>query len=137
MVELGGNDLLRGQPVAVTRAKLSEIVAAGKRAGAAVVLVGISAPGSVGAEHKAAFDALYPAVAREHDITLLPGFLDPLMGRPTCSSPTDCTPPPKDRSSCIHSGTGASQRGARVGHGRKTHRHTHSHRVDRVRTGAR
>lgn len=82
VVELGGNDLLRGQPVAVTRAKLSEIVAAGKRAGAAVVLVGISAPGSVGAEHKAAFDALYPAVAREHDITLLPGFLDPLMGQP-------------------------------------------------------
>ena len=82
VVELGGNDLLRGQPVAATRAKLSEIVAAGKRAGAAVVLVGISAPGSVGAEHKAAFDALYPAVAREHDVTLLPGFLDPLMDRP-------------------------------------------------------
>ena len=82
VVELGGNDLLRGQPVAVTRAKLAEIIQAGKTAGAEVVLVGISAPGSVGSEHKTAFDAIYPSLAQEHDITLLPGFLDPLMARP-------------------------------------------------------
>ncbi len=82
VVELGGNDLLRGQPVAVTRARLGEIVQAGRAAGAEVVLLGISAPGSVGADHKAAFDAIYPAVAREHGATLLPDFLRALMDRP-------------------------------------------------------
>ena len=82
VVELGGNDLLRGQPVELTRQKLSEIVQTGTNAGAEVILVGISAPGSVGAEHKAAFDAIYAEVAREHGATLLPGFLDPLMARP-------------------------------------------------------
>ena len=62
--------------------ELAEIIAAGKQAGAEVVLVGISAPGSVGSEHKAAFDAIYPSLAEEYEITLIPGFLDPLMARP-------------------------------------------------------
>ena len=82
VVELGGNDLLRGQPVAVTQARLGEIVQAGRAAGAEVILLGISAPGSVGADHKAAFDAIYPAVATEHGATLLPDFLSGLMERP-------------------------------------------------------
>jgi len=82
VVELGGNDLLRGQPVAVTEAKLDEIVAAGVGAGAKVVLLGITAPGSVGAEHKAAFDSIYPKVAEKHGAILVPGFLDGLMGKP-------------------------------------------------------
>lgn len=82
VVELGGNDLLRGQPVPLTKEKLSAIVKAGKDSGATVVLLGITAPGSVGPEHKATFDAIYPDLAREHGAKLVPGFLDGLMGKP-------------------------------------------------------
>lgn len=82
VVELGGNDLLRGQPVAVTQAKLAEIVQAGVAAGAEVVLLGITAPTSVGPDHKAAFDAIYPQVAEQHGARLVPDFLGGLMGRP-------------------------------------------------------
>jgi len=82
VVELGGNDLLRGQPVALTEEKLRAIVQAGKASGAQVLLLGISAPGAVGPDHKAAFDAIYPRVAESEGVLLLPGFLDGLMGKP-------------------------------------------------------
>jgi len=82
VVELGGNDLLRGQPVSLTEEKLGEIVQAGRAAGAEVVLLGITAPGSVGPDHKAAFDAIYPKVAEVHGARLVPGFLDGLMDKP-------------------------------------------------------
>jgi len=82
VVELGGNDMLRGQPVDVTRARLLEIVTAGQSAGATVVLLGITAPGSMGPAHKTAFDALYGEVSAESGATLVPDFLGPLMDRP-------------------------------------------------------
>jgi acyl-CoA thioesterase-1 len=82
VVELGGNDLLRGQPIDLTKEKLTAIVKAGKAAGAEVILLGITAPTSVGTEHKQAFDALYTDIARAHGATLLPGFLDRLMQQP-------------------------------------------------------
>lgn len=82
VVELGGNDMLRGQPVDVTRARLLEIVTAGQSAGANVVVLGITAPGSMGPTHKAAFDALYGEVCDASGATLVPDFLGPLMVRP-------------------------------------------------------
>lgn len=82
VVELGGNDLLRGQPVAETRARLDEICRRARDAGAAVVMLGITAPGAVGPDHKAAFDGIYPEVAAGCGATLLPGFLEPLMAAP-------------------------------------------------------
>jgi len=82
VVELGGNDLLRGQPVDVTEQRLREIVAAGKEAGAAVVLLGITAPSSMGPDHKAAFDAVYGKVAADTGAVLVDDFLGPLMDRP-------------------------------------------------------
>lgn len=82
VVELGGNDLLRGQPIETSKARLLEICAAAVGAGSDVLLLGVTAPGSVGPDHKARFDAIYPEVAAECGATLLPGFLEPLMGRP-------------------------------------------------------
>lgn len=82
VVELGGNDLLRGQPVEASKARLLEICGAGVEAGAGVVLLGLTAPGSVGPDHKARFDAIYPEVAQSCGATLVPDFLGPLMARP-------------------------------------------------------
>lgn len=82
VVELGGNDLLRGQPIATSKARLLEICAAAVEADTDVLLLGVTAPGSVGPDHKARFDAIYPEVAAECGATLLPDFLEPLMGHP-------------------------------------------------------
>lgn len=82
VVELGGNDLLRGQPVDVTEQSLRKIVAAGQQTGAVVVLLGIAAPTSMGPEHKAAFDAVYGRVAESTGATFVDDFLGPLMDRP-------------------------------------------------------
>ena len=82
VVELGGNDLLRGQPVEVTETNLRAIVAAGQEACAAVLLLGIRAPTSMGPEHKAEFDAVYRTVAEATGATLVEDFLGPLMDRP-------------------------------------------------------
>ena len=82
VIELGGNDLLRGQPVELTEQSLNKIVAAGQQTGAAVVLLGITAPTSMGPDHKADFDALYGRVAASTGATLVDDFLGPLMERP-------------------------------------------------------
>lgn len=82
VVELGGNDLLRGQPVEATEARLRDIVTRAQAAGVQVVLLGIRAPGSVGPEHQAAFDSVYSRVAQDTGAAFVPGFLDPLMGKP-------------------------------------------------------
>ena len=82
VVELGGNDLLRGQPVELTEQSLRKIVEAGQQTGATVVLLGIAAPTSMGPDHKASFDAVYGRVAASTGATLVDDFLGPLMDRP-------------------------------------------------------
>lgn len=82
VVELGGNDLLRGQPVENTRANLEQILTQAKAAGARVVLLGVKAPDTHGPAYQAAFDAIYPELAKAHDVAVVEGFLDPLVGRP-------------------------------------------------------
>jgi len=81
VVELGGNDLLRGQRVHGTEANLRGIVRGAKAKGVEVVLLGITAPVTHGPDYKAAFDALYRTIAEEEQVRLVPGFVDELMGK--------------------------------------------------------
>ena len=74
IVELGGNDGLRGQPVASLRANLERIIALTREHGAAPVLAGIQIPPNYGPAYAGAFAELYPALARELDVPLV-GFL--------------------------------------------------------------
>lgn len=66
IVALGGNDMLRGIDPAVSRANLAGIIEAAQDKGVVVLLVGMTAPGNYGPEYKAAFDAMYPALAEEY-----------------------------------------------------------------------
>jgi acyl-CoA thioesterase-1 len=84
VVELGGNDALRGQPLENTEKNLREIVRRGREAGARVLLLGMDVPTNYGPEYAEGFAALYGRVADEEDSDLLPGFirdvaLDPLL----------------------------------------------------------
>jgi acyl-CoA thioesterase-1 len=75
VVEFGGNDGLRGLPIADTRANLDRIVATIKDSGARVVLAGISLPPDYGPDYIRQFDAIYPAVAKKYRVPLLPFLL--------------------------------------------------------------
>ena len=75
VVELGGNDALRGQPLDNVEANLREIVRRGRAAGARVLLLGMDIPTNFGPEYATGFNELYRRVAEEEDAELLPGFI--------------------------------------------------------------
>lgn len=82
IVELGGNDALRGIDPSVTRAALSDIVAQLKARGQAVLLAGMLAPRNLGEAYADAFDAMYPELAAEHAVPLVPFFLEGVAADP-------------------------------------------------------
>ena len=85
VVETGANDGLRGQSVAATKATIGAILdrIAREQPSAKVLLVQMEAPTNLGARYTRAFHDMYPAVAREHGVTLLPFLLDGVAGNPS------------------------------------------------------
>jgi acyl-CoA thioesterase-1 len=79
IVELGGNDMLRGLPPQEARANIEAIVQGVKARGLPVLLVGMQAPGNYGADYKTAFDAIYPELAAKYGAVLVPSFFGPLI----------------------------------------------------------
>lgn len=82
IVELGANDGLQRLPVAQIRENLAQIIARSQAAGARVVLAGMMLPPQYGLEYTNQFRKLYPELAAEHEVTLVPFFLDGVAGRP-------------------------------------------------------
>ena len=74
IVELGGNDGLRGQPVQSLRTNLSRIIELARDSGAATILTGIQIPPNYGLSYTGAFARIYPELAADFDIPLV-GFL--------------------------------------------------------------
>jgi acyl-CoA thioesterase-1 len=72
IVEFGGNDGLRGIPIADTRRNLSTIVSTLLQAGSKVVLAGITLPPNYGADYIEQFDETYRLVAAKFHVPLLP-----------------------------------------------------------------
>lgn len=80
IVEIGANDMLRGLDPKITFAAIDAIVTRLKERGVKVLLAGMLATPSLGAEYKAAFDRIYPELAARHGVTLYPFFLDGVLG---------------------------------------------------------
>jgi acyl-CoA thioesterase-1 len=76
LVELGGNDGLRGLPVEQLEANLDAIVAGAEAAGVATMLAGMVAPPNLGRSYGDAFARTYVTVAERHGVPLYPFFLD-------------------------------------------------------------
>lgn len=74
IVTLGGNDFLRGLDPAVSKANLDGILAAGKEAGVAMLLVGLSVGTNYGLDYKQEFEGMYRALADEYSVPLYPDF---------------------------------------------------------------
>jgi acyl-CoA thioesterase I len=81
MVGLGGNDMLRGLPVAETRANLDAILTELDRRKIPAMLTGILAAPNMGADYASAFNAIYPALAKKHHAALVPFFLSAVIGQ--------------------------------------------------------
>jgi acyl-CoA thioesterase-1 len=75
VVALGGNDLLQGVEPVLIKANLRAILQNLKARGVKVVLVGVAAPTTIGADYAHAFNALYPALAREFAAPLYANIL--------------------------------------------------------------
>jgi len=80
IVELGANDMLRGQPPATTRKALTDILSRLKSRGVPVLLAGMRAAPNMGADYQKAFDGIYPDLAREFGTLYYPFFLEGVAG---------------------------------------------------------
>jgi acyl-CoA thioesterase-1 len=76
ILELGGNDGLRGLPVADIRANFEQMISLSRRAGAKVLLVGMRMPPNYGPRYTHEFDGLYAELAERHRVALVPFLLD-------------------------------------------------------------
>lgn len=76
ILELGGNDGLRGLPLRQIRENLEFMIERARAAGAQVVLVGMQMPPNYGAAYAEQFHALYGQLARKHGTPLVDFFLE-------------------------------------------------------------
>lgn len=75
ILELGGNDALRGLPLEMTRSNLAEMARAAKAAGARVIVVGMQVPPNYGRRYADDFAALFAQVAKDEGTALVPFLL--------------------------------------------------------------
>ncbi len=80
IVNLGGNDLLRGLPPEQTRANMDKIAGAIAAKGLPMLIVAMIAPPNYGADYKAAFDAIYPDIAAKYGADITPPYFAPITG---------------------------------------------------------
>lgn len=75
ILELGGNDALRGLPLADVRSNLDGMIRKSQAAGARVVLAGMRMPPNYGPRYSQEFQAIYSDLSREHRVPLIPFVL--------------------------------------------------------------
>jgi acyl-CoA thioesterase-1 len=76
IIELGANDALRGTPNEETEKNLRAIITRSRHANAKVLLLGMQIPPNYGLDYAKRFGALYPKLARQQQVSLLPFMLE-------------------------------------------------------------
>lgn len=92
VLELGANDILRGQPMSAMKRNLSQIIERAKARGAQVLLAGMEAPTSVGPDYRKEVHETFQEIAREHNVPLIPFFLDRVAGIESLNQPDGVHP---------------------------------------------
>ncbi|WP_429139302.1 arylesterase [Aeromonas allosaccharophila] len=82
LIELGGNDGLRGFAPTITRQNLANMIALAKEQQTRVVLTQIQLPRNYGARYLRQFEQIFPELAKANDLPLLPFFVDDIALRP-------------------------------------------------------
>jgi acyl-CoA thioesterase I len=86
VIELGGNDALRGASLAMTEDNLSQMTQAAQKAGAQVLLIGMQVPPNYGTAYANQFAGLFEKVARRHKAALVPFLLTGVADIPDSAS---------------------------------------------------
>ena len=76
VLALGGNDGLRGLPLAGMKTNLAAMIEDARAAGARVLLVGVQLPPNYGPRYTQGFEAIYRELADDCDLSLLPSLVD-------------------------------------------------------------
>lgn len=82
VVEFGGNDGLRGLPIADSRGNLDQIVSTLKSSGTKVVLAGITLPPDYGADYIRQFNQTYVVLGQKYKVPMMPFLLQGVFGQP-------------------------------------------------------
>ena len=82
IIELGGNDALRGLPLQLTQDNLSRMAQAAQAVGATVLLIDMQVPPNYGSDYARRFEALFASVARERKAALVPFLLKGIADSP-------------------------------------------------------
>lgn len=86
VIELGGNDALRGLPLKNTEENLTWMVQTAQKSGAKVLLVGMQVPPNYGSDYARRFAAAFGEVARQHQTALVPFLLEGVANGPDAAS---------------------------------------------------
>jgi acyl-CoA thioesterase-1 len=92
ILELGGNDALRGLDPKLTKTALDTILSKLKQRHIAVLLAGMQAPRNMGADYVRSFDAIFPALASTHAVVFYPFFLEGVAGDAKLNQPDGLHP---------------------------------------------
>lgn len=92
MIELGGNDGLRGFQPPVIRSNISSMIEQSREVNARVVLVGMQIPPNYGERYTQAFAAIFPELAEQFETELVPFFLDGIYDKEEMMQDDDIHP---------------------------------------------
>lgn len=92
VLELGGNDGLRGLPPERTEENLRRMIEKCREAEVRVLLLGMRLPPNYGPEYVSAFEAIYPRLAGQTGVAYVPFFLQEVAGRPELNQPDGIHP---------------------------------------------
>ncbi len=76
ILELGGNDGLRGVPVSSTKSNLERMITAFQKPGVEIVLAGMTLPPNYGSDYIQSFEKMYVDLARRHELVFIPFLLE-------------------------------------------------------------
>jgi acyl-CoA thioesterase-1 len=82
ILELGANDGLRGVPVRESKENLEKMIIASQKAGATVVLAGMTLPLNYGPDYIRDFELMYRDLSRKYGTVLIPFFLEGVAAKP-------------------------------------------------------
>ena len=92
LLALGANDGLRGFDLQVTRRNLSQVIRHAQDSGLLVVLAGMKLPPNYGPEYAREFERMFPSLAEEHSVALIPFLLEGVAGDPALNLPDGIHP---------------------------------------------
>jgi acyl-CoA thioesterase-1 len=87
ILELGGNDGLRGLPLSATRSNLDRMIVELQKSGARVLLAGITLPPNYGPDYIKEFESIYKDLAKKYKTALIPFLFEGVVGVPGMMQP--------------------------------------------------